>query len=312
MFLSAGGDYNDRMLPFIFDLPETSLVLVDKFEQLSDLKSFLSDSIIVGIDTERKPDHSRQVAPHPTALIQIAARTSDGSEKVFLVDIQTLMTDSCAVIELKTIFQNLLASENCIKLGQGLVRDLVEIMTSFPALNDCFLEVNALIDTESLYRNLQPEAIHMISLKKLVRDYLHLNLIKTEQMSDWSIRPLTFNQMYYAANDALCLLRLHDAMVWEIQDKYVLEEEGKDFDVKEIYQSLNMKEQASIISQLTEQWKRPSPSKKSKKQKLVSLEKGEERIDSPVTVAASDASASTVTSVNSQTENKRKRLKVSI
>ena len=59
---------------------------------------------------------------------------------------------------------------------------------------------------------------HLVSLKFLTRQYLNSNLIKLQQCSSWGSRPLSDKQILYAATDALVLLRLYDAMLYEIED----------------------------------------------------------------------------------------------
>ena len=54
----------------------------------------------------------------------------------------------------------------------------------------------------------------------MYRIYLNFNLVKKQQLSNWAKRPLTEAQMKYAACDALVLLRLYDAMSFEIEDLY--------------------------------------------------------------------------------------------
>jgi ribonuclease D len=213
-------DKNDLMLPFLFDLKEDCLIYVDSLEGLRTMRETVKDCILAGIDTERKPDFGSR--KHPTALVQLATRSSSGSEKVFLIDLLRLHNDKKAFEELDQIFRDLFLSETCFKLGQGLVADMSELYTSFPELISC-KTVLSVVDTEVLYRTLESEVPHMISLKKLVKNHLHLNLVKTEQLSDWAHRPLTSSQIHYAACDALVLLRLFDAMTCEIEYKMFLE-----------------------------------------------------------------------------------------
>jgi len=80
-----------------------------------------------------------------------------------------------------------------------------------------FSEVNYVLDTSHFVQTLQPEIKSAVSLKRLVKMFLNFNLIKSQQCSDWSRRPLAPEQLHYAACDALVLLRLHDAMAFEAQ-----------------------------------------------------------------------------------------------
>jgi len=58
-----------------------------------------------------------------------------------------------------------------------------------------------------------------MSLKNLTIEYLHCNLSKSQQLSDWSRRPLNRSQLHYAACDALVLLRLFDTMCADIPQR---------------------------------------------------------------------------------------------
>jgi hypothetical protein len=76
----------------------------------------------------------------------------------------------------------------------------------------------SVIDTNAFYKNLEPTAHRCMSLKFFTKQYLNLNLIKSEQLSNWAKRPLNSNQLTYAACDALVLIRLYDAMRCEVED----------------------------------------------------------------------------------------------
>jgi ribonuclease D len=232
--MGTDDDFNDRMLPFVYDLRKDSLIYIENVKQLVLLHEAFSDCIALGIDTERKPDGYKGLK-HPTSIIQLATRLSNGEEKVFILDLLSLCTDASAVGELNTVFEVVMKNDNCIKIGQGLFRDFIEVVQSYSALLSLHV-VTAVIDTEVLYRLLEPTATQMISLKRLVKNYLNLRLSKDEQLSNWAERPLSSSQLHYAANDALVLLRLYDAMLWEVQDKY-LTEYNKQFEISTVSQT---------------------------------------------------------------------------
>jgi hypothetical protein len=62
---------------------------------------------------------------------------------------------------------------------------------------------------------LNVEIDYDISLRNFTRNYLHLDLNKSCQLSNWGKRPLSDDQLEYAACDALVLLRLYDIMTCE-------------------------------------------------------------------------------------------------
>lgn len=82
-----------------------------------------------------------------------------------------------------------------------------------------FKVVNSILDTNVLHRHLKPEEIRDLGLKAFTQQYLHFDLDKSCQMSNWALRPLTFKQVHYAACDSLVLLRLFDVMTCEAEEK---------------------------------------------------------------------------------------------
>lgn len=91
--------------------------------------------------------------------------------------------------------------------------------------------MNGILDTASLMRHLHPDVLQNLSLKKIVALYLHFNMIKAQQLSDWGRRPLQEKQINYAACDCLVLLRLYDAMICEAEEVSVNTE---NFDIQKI------------------------------------------------------------------------------
>lgn len=214
--------FADKMLPFVFDLPSASLILVDNEKQIHSFKTFAKDAILIGIDTETKPTFipKRFIVgkPNPTALMQIAIRTVEGSEKVFVVDLLKIGAHPQLAFALDAALQHVVLSTTCIKLGQGLTNDIRELAEAYPNMK-AFRLVNSVLETHDLIKYLQPVLRNPMSLKNLTKEYLNCDLLKTQQLSDWSRRPLSSQQLHYAACDALVLLRLHDAISCEIEEK---------------------------------------------------------------------------------------------
>lgn len=213
---------DDTMLPFVFDLPESSLKMVLSEENIEELKRSLSDAILIGIDTETKPTfvpkHKLIGGPHPTSIIQIAVRSPKHLENVFIVDMLHIARHTRLLILLDNALQQGLLENQCFKLGQGLTNDLRELAEAYPAMKS-FRLVSCVLETHDLMKYMKPVLVNPLSLKNIVKEFLHLNLLKTEQMSNWAKRPLTNQQLHYAACDALVLLRLYDAIYCEIGDK---------------------------------------------------------------------------------------------
>ena len=206
---------SDSCLPYTLDL-QNDIVIVT-IRNLKNLESILADAYIIGIDTETRPsfyNKKTRFGRYPTSIIQIAVRNKSEEEFVAILDLLNISSDGKAMNELNRILLNCLLNEDVVKVGQGLMNDLSEICTAYPTLSS-FRDVPSIMDTNILYRHLQPEVKQDISLKNLALNYLHCDLIKTEQCSDWARRPLSSSQIKYAAGDALILLRLFDAMTCE-------------------------------------------------------------------------------------------------
>ena len=212
-------DESDRCLPYTLDLQDDIIYVTTK--NLIDLERILSDAYILGIDTETRPsffNKKTRFGRFPTSIIQIAVRTKSEQEFVAIVDLLNFSEHDCALVALDNVLIKCMSSSDVVKMGQGLENDLREICIFYPTLN-AFKVVPSIVDTNVLYRFLLPEIKQDTSLKNLTRTYLHCNLIKTQQCSDWGRRPLLQSQIDYAARDALVLLRLFDAMTCEALEK---------------------------------------------------------------------------------------------
>lgn len=213
-------DKLDQSLPFYFDIPLSCRILVDSSHTLDLLDSVISDAIILGIDTETRPsvyNYSSRIK-NKTALLQVCTRSNRGNEMVFILDMIRL-----AALRLLHVLDKILApplaDDNVIKVGHGLAYDLKELQASYPEMS-AFNLVDNILDTTKMYKKLRPDEKNNISLKKLTKIYLHLNLIKSQTCSDWEMRPLSESQLHYCACDALVLLRLYDAMTFDALDVF--------------------------------------------------------------------------------------------
>jgi len=215
---------NDICLPFAFDLAWENLCFINSAEDMTPVRNFLKNTKIAGLDTETKPAFQNSSPRNPVALLQIAARLPSGLEKVFVLDLITLLPRYTSVID--EILLPLLSSPDIIKLGQGLAQDVRELHASYPA-SKCFETLCGCLETNALHRVLHPNIKHDVGLKALCHQYLHCNLVKAQQCSDWSKRPLSESQLHYSACDALVLLRLYDAVLIEIEDQFPSFEVGQ-------------------------------------------------------------------------------------
>lgn len=216
-------DENDRCLPYFYDLlrPPT---MIQCERTLSALVQPLEGAVLMAIDTESKPTSRR--SSRKTELLQISLRDGAYREDCFIIDLQTLSRDTRLMLRLNRLLEAKLADASCVKVGHGIANDFSEMLRSHESLT-AFGRAQSLFDTNLVYRAMHPDQTTDVSLKFLTRSYLHFNLVKTQQLTDWSARPLTDSQIYYAACDSTVLLRLYDEMDFDFK-KYqrgLIEEE---------------------------------------------------------------------------------------
>jgi hypothetical protein len=139
-------------------------------------------------------------------------RDSQGKEEVFILDLLHLQPK-----QYNATLSKLFLSKKIIKLGQGFFNDMKELAASYPKAT-CFTVAKSVVEVNDLSICVSG-AHHPISLQKLVFYYLHKKLRKTQQTSNWNRRPLTANQLHYAASDALVLIHLYDVLVKKLTQK---------------------------------------------------------------------------------------------
>ena len=140
----------------------------------------------VGLDTEWRPDTLHRESsdgPTPTALLQIAFL-----ETIYLLDLQQL--SSC---QLDSALLSLFVSDFAIKIGFGWSADLSRLHCSFPTA-ECFMRMKPVVDLSHVRK-----AGVNNGLNRLVETVLGSPLDKSQQVSDWSLRPLTTEQVSWHA-----------------------------------------------------------------------------------------------------------------
>jgi hypothetical protein len=210
-------DSDDPSLPFVFDLPPTSRILVDSWDKLNLFEVAVAKAMIIGIDTETKPNRRSNESRNKTALMQLCTRCKGGHEVVFIVDLIAISRHMKLMSLLDAVLIRVFLDRSVPIIGHGIQNDIKELSMSYPEL-ESFKAVNNMLDTNYIHRKLNPDEEKDISLKKLTKTYLHLNLIKLETCSNWEQRPLSESQLHYCACDALVLLRLYDVMFYEAID----------------------------------------------------------------------------------------------
>ena len=131
------------------------------------------------------------------ALIQIS-----GGEKHYIFD--PLVLDS--VLELGPLFAN----RSILKIFHGSDYDITSLK------RDYGFTIGPIFDTA-----LAARATGMIrySLKELVSKYFQVSLCKEHQKSDWSVRPLSKEQLDYASEDTAYLSPLRSLLIAEVSKR---------------------------------------------------------------------------------------------
>lgn len=210
--VTKGNTDDDLCLPFVYDIKRKHSYIKSKAD-MREFERVLQHAFLVGIDTERKPDFGvRDLKTNPTSLIQIAIRTTaDTNFEEYCYIIDVFYMDESSFSHLNEMLTECFMNPNIIKLGQGIRNDVVELHRSYPAQSS-FNRGVSFLDTNDMMKQLNPSQKGLVSLKDMVKKYLHADLIKTSQLSDWNQRPLSEEQQHYACCDAVALLRLYDSM----------------------------------------------------------------------------------------------------
>ncbi|KAI9071045.1 hypothetical protein K1719_046990 [Acacia pycnantha] len=184
------------------------------------LNQALTRTSLVGLDAEWKPVRAQQTSFPAVSLLQIACQLNaglggveSGDSVVFLLDLFSI-----SLSLLWESLRDLLASPDILKLGFRFKQDLAYLSSTFcsQGCDPGFDKVDPYLDITNVYNHLQHKK-HGRSISKQIKslsticgEVLGFSLSKELQCSDWSCRPLTEEQMTYAALDAHCLLEIFD------------------------------------------------------------------------------------------------------
>ncbi|KAK2453136.1 Polynucleotidyl transferase, ribonuclease H fold protein with HRDC domain-containing protein [Trifolium repens] len=187
---------------------EIHLVTTTDSPEFTHLTRSLTQTSLVGLDAEWKPVRTHQTSFPTVSLLQIACQL-DNDSVVFLLDLLSLPLSS-----LWESLKEMLVSPHILKLGFRFKQDLVYLSSTFcsQGCNPGFDKVEPYLDITSVYNHLQYKkngrnvSKQNKSLATICGEMLGISLSKELQCSDWSQRPLTEEQITYAAMDAHCLL----------------------------------------------------------------------------------------------------------
>ncbi|XP_024892768.1 exonuclease mut-7 homolog [Temnothorax curvispinosus] len=205
----------DNVNYHILKLPRENVKLVDDgrlFEEFLD--NGLRDVNMVGIDLEWKPSFGTKQPE--LALMQVAT-----ADNVYILDVTTIGNKLPELWnELGLI---LFGNKDIVKIGFGVAQDMTVIRNSLPALSSIKTHGQGYLDLMVLWRKLVEEYNFIFpykgdpnftnkSLSKLVELCFGQRLDKSDQFSNWELRPLRESQIIYAALDAYCLLEIYNVL----------------------------------------------------------------------------------------------------
>ncbi|TKY52290.1 Exonuclease mut-7 [Spatholobus suberectus] len=186
-----------------------NIIWVDEVEGLLDTTRHIEGFKVVGLDCEWKPNYVKGSKPNKVSIMQIA------SEKmVFIFDLIKLHKEVPAILD--DCLTRILLSPRILKLGYNFQCDVKQLAHSYEELR-CFKNYEMLLDIQNIFK--EPRG----GLAALTEKILGASLNKTRRNSNWEQRPLTPNQLEYAALDAVVLVHIfhhlpvqgHDKSEWK-------------------------------------------------------------------------------------------------
>lgn len=176
------------------ELMVEDIIWVDEVEGLLDATCQIEDAKVVGLDCEWKPNYVKGSKPNKVSIMQIASE-----KKVFVFDLIKLHRE--VPERLDSCLTRILLSPGILKLGYNFQCDIKQLAHSYEEL-ECFKNYKRLLDIQKVFKD--PRG----GLAKLAEKVLGAGLNKTRRNSDWEQRPLTPNQLEYAALDAVVLVHI--------------------------------------------------------------------------------------------------------
>ncbi|KAK7356137.1 hypothetical protein VNO80_15403 [Phaseolus coccineus] len=186
-----------------------NIIWVDEVESLFDATRHIEGFKVVGLDCEWKPNYVKGSKPNKVSILQIA------SEKmVFIFDLIKLFKEVPDILD--DCLSRILLSPTILKLGYNFQCDVRQLAHSYEELR-CFKNYEMLLDIQNIFKELRG------GLAGLTEKILGASLNKTRRNSNWEQRPLTPNQLEYAALDAVVLVHIfrrlpghgHDKPEWK-------------------------------------------------------------------------------------------------
>lgn len=170
----------------------------------------------VGLDIEWKPQFKRKKdggVENKTAVLQLSVEGS------------CLVLHLCHMKSKPKLLKNVLSNKMILKVGSGILQDVTKLN------RDTGLSCKGLMDTQKMAKSIGIPVSQKLGLKALAKHFLGFDLEKPKSvsMSNWERRPLTLEQIHYAALDAWIGLKiyLHMKMV-KGQEQVFMEEDDEE------------------------------------------------------------------------------------
>ncbi|XP_022968701.1 uncharacterized protein LOC111467860 isoform X2 [Cucurbita maxima] len=170
------------------------ILWVDNADALHNAICHIEECKVIGIDCEWKPNYIKGRKPNKVSIMQIASE-----EKAFIFDLIKLYDDVPDILD--NCLTRILQSSSILKLGYNFQCDIKQLSHSYGSL-ECFKHYDMLLDIQNVFKD------HTGGLSGLAKKVLGAGLNKTRRNSDWEQRPLTVNQLEYAALDAVVLVHI--------------------------------------------------------------------------------------------------------
>lgn len=236
--------YNDTSSTFkstptnCYRLPLSAdrIFVVDNSQSLRECTQVLcKPGNVVGFDTEWRPTMCRAGTDDRLSIIQLSTWT-----EVFILDV-IAMTDNVRDSEIQQFAESFFANPQVLKLGYGVDSDFRNLVSSCPLYEHALKRLARFVDLCPLSKEILRipsvqrkvnSRMHSVSvreracieeergLSELVFLCLGQPLDKTYQISDWERRPLSEDQLTYAALDAFCLLEIYEVLKrWVVESR---------------------------------------------------------------------------------------------
>eukprot|EP00092_Neocalanus_flemingeri_P001291 GFUD01001379.1.p1 GENE.GFUD01001379.1~~GFUD01001379.1.p1 ORF type:complete len:908 (+),score=346.11 GFUD01001379.1:285-2726(+) len=201
-------------------MSKDKIMFVDTRQQFMHFLAVISEPAltVVGLDAEFMSSHSDQ----RISLLQVST-----DKEAFLLDFEVL--PSCLEEEDYTLLATgLFARPGLVIVGYGIVGDIKLLARSFTKLANLVAIAKSVLDLEMIKSKLSQlvslPTTTVRGLSGLCHSVLGLPLSKSDQISDWSRRPLRQSQLTYAALDAFVCLEIYHSMITRAEERGVTKE----------------------------------------------------------------------------------------